>query len=54
MDKNNAGDRIARRSILGATAAALSAGALGSVTALGQTREQVEKGEGNHNVAFAS
>ena len=38
---------IGRRNVLGAAAAALSAGTLGLVTALGQTREQVSKGEGN-------
>jgi len=43
--------RVGRRSVLGATAAALSAGALGSATALGQTREQVAKGEGNHSAS---
>src|SRR5215813_7207162 len=32
-------------------AAALSAGALGSVRALGQTGEQVAKGEGNHSAS---
>jgi oxalate decarboxylase len=47
MEETNFKYRIGRRSVLGATAAALSAGALGSVTALGQTREQVSKGEGN-------
>lgn len=40
-------DRIGRRSVLGATAAALSAAALGSVTAFGQTREQVARGKEN-------
>jgi oxalate decarboxylase len=49
MKKTNPKDPIGRRSVLGAAAAALSAGALGSVTALGQTREQVAKGEGNHS-----
>jgi oxalate decarboxylase len=47
MKKTNPNDPISRRSVLGAAAAALSAGALGSVTALGQTREQVEKGKGD-------
>ena len=51
MKKNNPSDRIARRSVLGATAAALSAGALGRVTALGQTREQVKQGEGNNSAS---
>jgi oxalate decarboxylase len=41
--------RATRRSVLGAAAAALGAGALGSVTALGQTREQVQKGESNQS-----
>jgi len=36
---------------LGAAAAVLSAGALGSVNLLGQTREQVAKGEGNHSAS---
>jgi len=51
MKKNNPSDRISRRSVLGATAAAMSAGALGSVTALAQTREQVANGEGNHSAS---
>jgi oxalate decarboxylase len=51
MEKSTQAVRIGRRSVLGATAAALTAGALGSVTALGQTREQVEKGEGNHSAS---
>jgi oxalate decarboxylase len=45
MKDTNSKYRIGRRSVLGATAAALSAGALGSVTALGQTQKQVEKGK---------
>src|SRR5262245_7528229 len=45
MKRTDSSRRIGRRPILGATAAVLSAGALGSVRALGQTREQVEKGE---------
>ena len=49
MKKANQKDPIGRRSVLGVAAAALSAGALGSVTALGQTREQVAKGEGNQS-----
>jgi oxalate decarboxylase len=49
MKKTNPKDPVGRRSVLGVAAAALSAGALGSVTALGQTREQVAKGEGNHS-----
>src|SRR5215471_16508364 len=49
MDKENRKDLIGRRSVLGVTAAALSAGALGSVRALGQTREQVAKGEANRS-----
>jgi oxalate decarboxylase len=36
---------IGRRSVLGATAAVLSAGALGSVRAWGQTQKQVEEGK---------
>src|SRR5260370_15452816 len=51
MKKTNFKYPIGRRSVLGAAAAALSAGALGSVTALGQTREQVAKGEGNHSAS---
>jgi oxalate decarboxylase len=51
MKKTNDEHRIDRRSVLGVTAAALSAGALGSVTALAQTREQVATGEGNHSVS---
>src|ERR1700747_1240176 len=51
MKKNNPSDRISRRSVLGATAAAMSAGALGSVTALAQTREQVANGEENHSAS---
>jgi oxalate decarboxylase len=42
---------IGRRSVLGAAAAALSAGALGSVSALGQTTEQVAKGEANRSAS---
>ena len=49
MNRTNPDHSIGRRSVLGATAAALSAGALGSVTALGQTREQVAKGERNRS-----
>jgi oxalate decarboxylase len=51
MKKETRKDLIGRRSVLGVTAAALSAGAMGSVRALGQTREQVEKGEGNHSAS---
>jgi oxalate decarboxylase len=51
MKMTNDEHRIDRRSVLGVTAAALSAGALGSVTALAQTREQVATGEGNHSVS---
>jgi oxalate decarboxylase len=45
MKKRDSKDRIGRRSVLGATAAVLSAGALGSVRALGQTQKQVEQGK---------
>jgi oxalate decarboxylase len=51
MKNTNQKDTIGRRSVLGVTAAALSAGALGSVRAFGQTREQVAKGEGNHSAS---
>ena len=51
MKRTNPNHPIGRRDVLGAAAAALSAGALGSVTALGQTREQVAKGEGNHSAS---
>jgi len=51
IKKVNQKDSIGRRSLLGVTAAALSAGALGSVRALGQTREQVEKGKGNRSAS---
>jgi oxalate decarboxylase len=51
MKDINSKYRVNRRSVLGATAAALSAGALGSVRALAQTREQVAKGEGNHSAS---
>jgi oxalate decarboxylase len=51
MKNTNSKYPIGRRSVLGAAAAALSAGALGSVTALGQTREQVAKGEGNRSAS---
>jgi oxalate decarboxylase len=47
MKETNCNYRVGRRSVLGAAAAAMSAGALGSVTAPGQTREQVAKGKGN-------
>jgi oxalate decarboxylase len=49
MKRTNLMSRMGRRSVLGTTAAALSAGALGSVTALGQTREQVSTGEANRS-----
>ena len=51
MQETNRKNPIGRRSVLGAAAAALSAGALGSVKLLGQTREQVAKGEGNHSAS---
>ena len=50
MKRTNPNHPIGRRNVLGA-AAALSAGTLGSVTALGQTRDQVAKGEGNHSAS---
>jgi oxalate decarboxylase len=46
----NRKDAIGRRSVLGAAAAALSAGALGSVTALGQTQKQVEQGKADRSI----
>lgn len=49
MAGSNRKPSIGRRNVLGAAAAALSAGALGSVKALGQTREQVAKGEANRS-----
>jgi oxalate decarboxylase len=51
MKDINSKYRFNRRSVLGATAAALSAGALGSVRGLAQTREQVASGEGNHSAS---
>jgi oxalate decarboxylase len=51
MKETNCEYRIGRRSVLGAAAAALSTGALGSVRALGQTKEQVAKGEGNRSAS---
>ena len=51
MKRTKSNDGIGRRNVLGAAAAAISAGALGSVKALGQTREQVAKGEGNHSAS---
>ena len=48
MRKTNSPDSMGRHSVLGAMAA-VSAGALGSVTSLGQTRAQGAKGEGNHS-----
>jgi oxalate decarboxylase len=51
MKSRNPKDSIGRRSVLGAAAAALSAGALASVRALGQTKEQVAKGEGNRSAS---
>ncbi len=51
MKKMDFKNLIGRRSVLGAAAAAVSAGALGSVTAVGQTREQVAKGEGNQSAS---
>jgi oxalate decarboxylase len=51
MKRTKPNNLIGRRNVLGAAAAALSAGALGSVTALGQTGEQVAKGEGNHSAS---
>ena len=47
----NLSDPVGRRSVLGAAAAALSAGALGSVTALGQSKQQVATGEGSHSAS---
>jgi oxalate decarboxylase len=44
-DRKDRKESIGRRGILGATAAALSAGALGAVRALGQTQKQVEQGK---------
>jgi|SRR6266481_2892225 hypothetical protein len=46
--KNKFPYSIGRRSVLGAAAAALSAGALGSGTALGQTSAEIAKGERNY------
>jgi oxalate decarboxylase len=51
MKKASSKNQIGRRSVLGATAAAFSAGALGSLTARSQTREQVAKGEGNRSAS---
>jgi len=51
MREGNQKNSVGRRSVLGAAAAALSAGALGSVRLLGQTREQVAKGEGNRSAS---
>src|SRR5690242_15212099 len=51
MTKKDSKYNIGRRSVLGATAAALGAGALGSVRALGQSREQVAKGEANRSAS---
>jgi oxalate decarboxylase len=50
-EKKKPPDQIGRRSVLGVTAAALSAGALGSAKALAQTRQQVATGEGNHSAS---
>jgi oxalate decarboxylase len=47
MKRKNSNRFVGRRSVLGATAAALSAGALGSVAALGQTQKEVEQGKGD-------
>jgi oxalate decarboxylase len=47
MKRTNSNRFVGRRSVLGATAAALSAGALGSVAALGQTQKEVEQGKGD-------
>jgi len=51
MKRTKPNQPIGRRNVLGAAAAALSAGALGSVSALAQTREQVAKGEGNRSAS---
>ena len=45
MKSRNRKGSIGRRLVLGAAAAALSAGALESVRALGRTKEQAAKGE---------
>jgi oxalate decarboxylase len=51
MRTTNSPNSIGRRSVLGAAAAALSAGALGSGTALGQDRAEIAKGERNHSAS---
>src|SRR5258707_9938590 len=51
MKKTNFKYPIGRRSVLVAAPAVLSAGAWGVVTAMGQTREQVSKGEGNQSAS---
>jgi oxalate decarboxylase len=51
MKKTKSNDSIGRRSMLGAAAAALSAGGLGTISAFAQTREQVAKGESNRSAS---
>jgi oxalate decarboxylase len=51
MEDTNSKYRVNRRLVLGATAAAVGAGTLGSVKGLAQSREQVANGEGNHSAS---
>ena len=44
-------NRVGRRSILGATAAALSAGAMGPRLAFAQTRTETSKGQQNRSAS---
>ena len=51
MPKKNEKHSVGRRSLLGAAAAALSAGGLGSRAAFAQTKAETAKGEQNHSAS---
>ncbi len=51
MSEKNEKLSVGRRSLLGAAAAALSAGAMGSRAALAQTKAETSKGEQNHSAS---
>ena len=51
MSEKNRTFSVNRRSLLGAAAAALSTGTMGSGAALGQTRAEALKGERNHSAS---
>src|SRR5258708_14007176 len=51
MSEKNENLSVGRRSLLGAAAAAVSAGAMGSRAALAQTKAETSKGEQNHSAS---